>query len=431
MIPSPSQGSVHDVEHVLFFTLVQIAIIIVTARLAGYLARRIGQPRAVGEIVAGLVLGPSLFGMLAPETFHLVFQSTDAMPISIMSQIGLIMLMFQIGLQSDFSHLRARENRYAVSLVSVVGILAPFGLGFGFGQLSAPSLAPGIPTLYYSLFMATAFSITAVPVLGRIMMEYDLTRTRIGAIAISAAAVNDGAGWTLLAVSSAAVSAHFSLNGMLTQVAWLLFYVIVCWYVVREVLQFIVRRFDFSAQSLPQDLMAIILVIVFASAMLTSKLGIFAIFGGFMMGVLLHDQHELVEAWKNKVADLVTVFFLPIFFTYTGLRTDISGLDTLELWLWCGLSIGLAFLGKFGGCYVAARLAGLKKPEASNIAMMMNTRGLMELIVLNLGLDLGVIPPEAFTMLVLMALASTMVTAPGLRVWLPRIQHPIPARLDA
>jgi len=200
---------------------------------------------------------------------------------------------------------------------------------------------------------------------------------------------------------------------------------------VREVLQLIVRRFDFSAQSLPQDLMAIILVIVFTSAMLTSKLGIFAIFGGFMMGVLLHDQHELLEAWKNKVADLVTVLFLPIFFTYTGLRTDIGGLDTLELWLWFGLSMGLAFLGKFGGCYVAARLAGLKQPEASNIAMMMNTRGLMELIVLNLGLDLGVIPPKAFTMLVLMALASTIVTAPGLRAWLPRIQHAIPAGLDA
>ena len=208
-------------------------------------------------------------------------------------------------------------------------------------------------------------------------------------------------------------------------------YVIVCWYVVREVLRFIVRRFDFSAQSLPQDLMAIILVIVFTSAMLTSKLGIFAIFGGFMMGVLLHDQHELVEAWKNKVADLVTVLFLPIFFTYTGLRTDLGGLDTLELWLWFGLSMGLAFLGKFGGCYVAARVAGLTQPEASNIAMMMNTRGLMELIVLNLGLDLGVIPAEAFTMLVLMALASTMVTAPGLRAWLPRIQHAIPAGLDA
>src|SRR5207253_8180282 len=134
--PLPSQGSVHDIEHVLFFTLVQIAIIIVTARLAGYLARRIGQPRAVGEIVAGLLLGPSLFGMLAPETFHLVFHSTDAMPISILSQIGLIMLMFQIGLQFDFSHLRARENRYAVSLISAVGILAPFGLGFAFGQMS-------------------------------------------------------------------------------------------------------------------------------------------------------------------------------------------------------------------------------------------------------------------------------------------------------
>src|SRR5947208_342748 len=274
--------------------------------------------------------------MLAPDTFHLLFQSTDAMPISIMSQIGLIMLMFQIGLQFDFSHLRARENRYAVSLVSVVGILAPFGLGFGFGQLSAPSLAPGIPTLYYSLFMATAFSITAVPVLGRIMMEFDLTRTRIGAITISAAAVNDVAGWTLLVFISAGVAARFSLNGMLRQIASLLFYFIGCLCVGRPVLRAIVRRFDFSAQRLSQDLMAVILVCVFMSAMLTSRLGIFALFGAFMAGVLLHDERTLVEAWRDKVADLVTVMFVPIFFTYTGLRTNIGGLDTPELLLWCG-----------------------------------------------------------------------------------------------
>jgi Kef-type K+ transport system membrane component KefB len=428
---NPSQENVHGLEHVLFFTLLQIAIIILSARLAGNLARRIGQPRSVGEIVAGILLGPSLLGIVAPETFRLIFRSTDGLPINILSQVGLIMLMFQIGLEFDFSHLRARENRYAVSLISVVSILAPFGLGFGFGQVSAPYLAPGISTLGYSLFMATAISITAVPILGRILMEYDLTRTRIGVIAISSAATNDVTGWVLLAVISAAVTAHFSAITMLTQIAWLLFYFVVCWYVVRQVLQFIVRRFDYSAHKMPQDLMAIILVIVFASAMVTSKLGIFAIFGGFMMGVLLHDQHELVKAWKNKVADLVTVFFLPVFFTYTGLRTNVGGLDTVELWLWCGTIIGLSFLGKFGGAYVAARVAGLNEPEARNIAIMMNTRALMELIVLNIGLDLGVIPTPVFTMLVLMAIASTVMTAPGLRAWLPRIQHPIPVGLDA
>ena len=430
MTSSPSQ-SVHGVEHVLFLTLVQVAIIIVTARIAGSFARRVGQPRAVGEILAGLLLGPSVLGMLAPETFRLIFRSTDALPISILSQLGLIMLMFQIGLEFDFSHLRARENRLAAGLVSAVGILAPFSLGIGFGYVSGPYLAPGVPTLNYALFMATAFSITAVPILGRIMMEFDLTRTRLGAITISAAAVNDVAGWTLLAFISAGVAAHFSLNGMLRQIASLLFYFIGCLCVGRPVLRAIVRRFDFSAQGLSQDLMAVILVCVFMSAMLTSRLGIFALFGAFMMGVLLHDQRTLVEAWKHKVADLVTVMFLPIFFTYTGLRTNIGGLDTPELWLWCGGLIGLAILGKVGGCYLGARLAGLEGPEAANVAIMMNTRALMELIVLNVGFDLGVIPEKAFTMFVLTALASTVMTAPGLRTWLPRIQHVIPVGVDA
>lgn len=425
------QSGVQTTEHVLFFTLVQVAVIIVAARVAGYLARRIGQPRAVGEIVAGLLLGPSLFGVLAPETFRLIFRTTDTMPISIMSQIGLIMLMFQIGLEFDFSHLKSRENRRAVSLISVMGIAAPFLLGLAFGYGSAPYLASGIAVTGYALFMATAFSITAVPVLGRIMMEFDLTRTRIGVITISSAAVNDAVGWTLLAFISAVVTAHFSVVDMLAQVAALLFYVGVCWCVVRQVLKFVVRRFDFNNQALPQDLMAILLVIVFTSAMLTSKLGIFAIFGGFMMGVLLHDQYELVEAWKHKVADLVTVLFLPIFFTYTGLRTDVGGLETAELWFWCLVLVFLAVAGKFGGCYLAARLAGLKRPEARNIAIMMNTRALMELVVVNLGFDLGVIPSQVFTMLVLMAIVSTVMTAPGLRAWLPSMGHAIPAGRDA
>src|SRR5919198_231217 len=429
MPSSPSQ-SVHGVEHVLFLTLVQVAIIIVAARIAGSLARRIKQPRAVGGMIGGGLLGPSVLGMPAPETFHRIFQSTDGLPLTILSQLGLILLMFQIGLEFDFSHLRAAENRYATGLVGALGILVPFAVGLGFGYVSAPYLAPGIPTLNYALFMATAFSITAVPTLGRIMMEFDLTRTRLGAITISAAAVNDVAGWTLLAFISAGVTARFS-PGMLRQVAWLLVYLIVCWWVGRPVLRAIVQRFDFSPQRLSQDLMAVVLVCVLISAMTTSRLGIFAPFGAFMMGVLLHDQRALAEAWKGKVAALVTVMFLPIFFTYTGLRTNVGGLDTPGLWLWCGGLIGLAILGKFGGCYVAGRLAGLESSEATNVAFMMNTRALMELVVLNVGFDLGVVPEKAFTMFVLAALLSTVMTAPGLRTWLPRIQHVIPVGVDA
>jgi Kef-type K+ transport system membrane component KefB len=354
----------------------------------------------------------------------------DGTPLTIMSQIGLIMLMFQVGLEFDFSHLGERRNRRAAVFITLAGILLPFGLGLGFGTLSAAELAAGIHSTAYALFLGIAFAITAVPILGRIMIEFGLTKTRIGVITIAAAAATDAVGWVLLAVVSAIVTQRFSLPGAAGQVGLLLAYVLASWFLVRRVLLYIVRRFDPGPTALPQDLLAILLVIVFSSAMLTSRLGIFAIFGGFMMGVLLHDQTDLVEAWKNKVADLVTVFFLPIFFTYTGLRTDIGSLGSGGLWGWCGLLVLLAVLGKFGGCYLASRLAGLSAAESRNIAIMMNTRALMELIVVNLGYDLRVIPREVFTMLVLMAVISTLMAAPGLRLWLPRIGHRIPTDGD-
>jgi Kef-type K+ transport system membrane component KefB len=429
MNPAPPSG-VHGVEHLLFHTLLQIGLIILAARLAGFLARKLRQPRAVGEIVAGLLLGPSLFGALAPETFQWVFRSVDGTPITIMSQIGLIMLMFQVGLEFDFSQLASRRNRRAVLFITLAGILAPFVLGFGFGRMTAANLAAGIDPLAYALFMGIALAITAVPILGRIMMEFGLTQSRIGVITIAAAAANDAIGWVLLAVVSAVATHRFAPSAMAGQMVLLLGYVAASWLIVRRALLFIVRRFDHGPLALPQDLLAILLIIVFSSALLTSQLGIFAIFGGFMVGVLLHDQTDLVEAWRHKVADLVTVFFLPVFFTYTGLRTDIGSLVNGELWGWCALLMVLAVLGKFGGCYLAARLAGLSRAESGNVAIMMNTRALMELIVVNLGYDLGVIPREVFTMLVLMAVASTLMTAPALRFGLPRIGHRIPAEGD-
>jgi Kef-type K+ transport system membrane component KefB len=184
------------------------------------------------------------------------------------------------------------------------------------------------------------------------------------------------------------------------------------------------RFYPIAHGKLPQDLLALLLVVVFGSAMVTSQLGIFAIFGGFTAGVLLHDRPALVDAWRHRVEDLLTVFFLPIFFTFTGLRTDIGSLLSAELWLWCGALIALATAGKLGGCYLAARQGGLSPAESRCIGIMMNTRALMELIVINLGHDLGVIPREVFTMLVLMAVLSTLMTAPALRRWLPATGHP-------
>lgn len=428
MIAAPT--SVQGTEHLLSFTLLQIGIIIAAARLAGFIARQWGQPRAVGEIVAGLLLGPSLFGALAPESFRWVFRSVDATPLTIMSQIGLILLMFQVGLAFDFSQLRARQNRRAVLLITWASIALPFGLGFGFGELTAETLAGGINPLAYALFLGIALAITAVPILGRIMMEFGLTRSRIGVITIAAAAANDAIGWVLLALVSAVATHRLSWLAIAGTLGCLLAYLALSWLLVRPLLIRLLRRWRRVGEALPQDLLAIMLIVIFGSALLTSQLGIFAIFGGFVAGMLLHDQTAFVEAWQGKISDLVTVFFLPIFFTYTGLRTDVGGLGSTTLWGWCGLLIVLAVLGKLVGCYLASRLAGLSRAEAGNIALMMNTRALMELIVVNLGYDLGVIPREVFTMLVLMAVASTLLTAPGLRLGLPRMGHRIPSGGD-
>jgi Kef-type K+ transport system membrane component KefB len=423
-----TSGSVRESEQMLYFLLLQLIVIIGFARLAANGARMLGQPGVVGEIIGGLLLGPSLFGRLAPNLSSYVFKFGPAIPTrNMLSQIGLIMLMFQIGLDFDFSHLREKHNRRAVFLVSGGSILLPFVTGFLLARVSAPYLAPQVNVLGYELFVATAFSITAIPILGRIMMEFGLTKTRLGAVAITAAAVNDVMGWILLAIISAMAVSQFSGRAVAVQVVLLVLYAAVCWFLVKPVLQWLLKHFRVSKTHLPGTLMAIILGVMFSSAIATYQLGIFAIFGGFLAGVLLYREHAFVEVWKIKVADFVTIFFLPIFFTATGLKTNVNGLDSPGLWGWCALLIAGATFGKVAGAYFAARWAGLNHAEAKCAGIMMNTRALMELIILNVGYDLGVIPPNVFTMLVLMAIFSTIITAPFLRRWLPEMGHEIPA----
>ena len=430
MIPPAHALAVHQTEALLFFTLLQLTLIVLAARIGGELAHRVGQSPAVGEIIVGILLGPSLFGLLAPELFQYVFHSTPAAPMQMLSQIGLVLLMFQIGLEFDFAHLIERNNRRAVTLIATASMVAPFALGFGFGYFSAPLLSPGVNPLASALFIATAFSITALPILGRIMIEFKITRLPIGVIAISAAAINDVVGWLLLALVTALALAQFSAAAFTLKVALVGLFFVAWWFVVRPLM----KRLIHASQARPvpvgekagrgkltHNLLGILLAAIFISAMTTYQLGIFAIFGGFMMGVILHDEHELIEAWKERIGHFVMVFFLPIFFTYTGLRTHIGGLDSAAAWGWCLLLIVLATLGKFGASYVAARWAGMSHHEGKVIGIMMNTRALMELIVINVGYDLGVISQQVFTMLVLMAIFSTVITTPGLRRWLPKM----------
>lgn len=423
--------SVHKAEAMLFYTLVQLTVIVLAGRVGGAVARGLGQSPAVGEIVIGILLGPSLFGLLAPALFGYVFHSAPPEPMQVLSQIGLILLMFQIGLEFDFGHLGERGSRRTVMRVAVAGLVAPFVLGLGFGYLSAPVLSPGAAPLASGLFIATAFSITALPILGRIMIELDMHRTPLGVIAISAAAINDVVGWLLLALVTTLTVSHFDAAGFAAKVLLVLAFMLVWGYLVRPLAKRVVRQARGGREPMSDNLLGVVLAAVFVSAMATYQLGIFAIFGGFMMGVILHDEHRLVEAWKAHVGRFVTVFFLPIFFTYTGLRTDIGSLDSVADWGWCALVVALATLGKAGGSYLAARLSGLTPAESRVLGVMMNTRALMELVVINVGYDLGVISQAVFTMLVIMALFSTVATTPALRRWLPAAGIAVPARATA
>jgi Kef-type K+ transport system membrane component KefB len=418
--------SVHKSETLLFFTLLELAVIIGVARLGAALAQRLGQAAVIGEIVGGILLGPSLFGWVAPQAFTFVFRSAPSEPLQMLSNLALVLMMFQIGLEFDFAHLKEGVNRATVLRVSAACLLLPFAIGLTHGYFAAPALSPQADRVDSALFIATAFSITAFPVLGRILHELQITRTRLGVIAISAATVNDVFGWVLLALVTALSVASFSGARFGLNLLLLATYVLGCRLVVRPLLKRFVRQFNLADGRLPGGLFAGLLVTVFLSAIATYMLGIFAIFGAFLIGVILYDEPLLVRAWQRRVADFVTFFFMPIFFTYTGLRTSVGGLESYSLWGWCALTILLASLGKFGGAYLAARTP-LGHVSATILGFMMNTRGLMELVVINVGFDLGVISQQMFTILVLMALLSTIVTMPVLRALLPRIGIAVPA----
>jgi Kef-type K+ transport system membrane component KefB len=427
MTATAAAVAVQKHELLLFFTLLELSIIVLAGRVGGWAARRVRQSAAVGEIVIGIALGPSLFGWIAPGAFAYVFRTAPAEPLQILSSLGLVLLMFQIGLEFEFRHLTERANRTAVLAVAITCQLAPFALGLIVGFIAAPWLAPAANRLHCALFIATAFSITALPTLGRMMIELGITRTRLAVIAISAAAINDVVGWLLLALITAITAGEFHGAGYGLRVALVAGYALICIFVVRPLVKRMVRRSNPCDGTLSSDLVGGLLVLVFVSAIATYQLGIFAIFGGFMMGVILFDESELVTAWRASIGQFVSVFFLPIFFTYTGLRTSIGSLASLQDWEWCALILVLATLGKLGGAYVAARLAGRSHPEAATLGYMMNTRALMELVVVNVGFDLGVISPKIFTMLVIMAIVSTVITIPALRRYLPRAGIALPA----
>jgi len=424
-------SSVHATENLLFITLLQLIVMIFAARLGNRISKKLGQPGVIGEIVAGLLLGPSLFGHFFPGASLFLFGAKASTPITIISQIGLVLLMFQIGMDFEFSHLSRAKNRNGVLGIAAASITVPFSLGFVIGQVSAPLLAPHINSLTYSLFCGVGLAITAVPILGRILREFDLTRTELGVVAISAAAFNDVVGWVLLAGISAYAAATFSVQAVAMQVGGILLLGAVSWFGLRPLIGLLLKRFPIVHGEMPPNLMTIVICLVFAMGICTYQLHIFAIFGGFLAGLLFHQNKAFVEAWNRQVGKFVLVFFLPVFFTYTGLRTNVLGLVTTSDWGWLSLILAAAILGKIVPVYIASRVSGFNHKESTILGSLMNTRALMELIVLNIGFDLGFIPQNVFTMLVIMAVATTIMTGPLLRVLLPRAGYVIPVGVEA
>jgi Kef-type K+ transport system membrane component KefB len=401
------------------------------ARLMNLALRRFGQPGVVGEIVAGLLLGPSLFGHFFPGFSADIFGAKPAAPIVILSQIGLMLLMCQIGMSFEFGLLKEGRARKGVLPIAAASVLVPLALGIGLGHASAPLYAGKIPVAIYALFCGVALAITAVPILGRILAEYGMLDHELGVLAIAAAALNDIAGWLLLGVVSALATASFASGRSLAQLAGVLGFALLCWFLLRPAAAALLRKYPVVDGEIPPSMMAIVLIAVFILGMCTSSLGIFTIFGGFATGLLLHHDRAFAEAWRRQIGSFVMVFFLPIFFTATGLRTNLLGLTSATDWIWLGVFLGTGILGKIIPVYIAGRIAGYDGASALMLGGLMNTRALMELIVLNIGLETGFLPPKVFTMLVIMAVVTTITTGPFLRALMPRLGIVITRRIEA
>ncbi|WP_434384455.1 cation:proton antiporter domain-containing protein [Melittangium boletus] len=396
--------------------LVQFIVIIGLSRLLGRGMRWMGQPLVIAEVLAGILLGPSLLGWLWPEAMDTLFPASSTPVLKMISQVGLILFMFLIGLELDPRLLRGRGHASVV--ISHTSIVAPFALGAGAAYGFYPRLSEAsVPFSSFVLFMGVAMSITAFPVLARILTERRLMHSKVGALAITCAAVDDVTAWCLLAFVVSIVRATHPMQAALTTLI-ALGYIAFMLAGVRPFLARLGARVA-SREGLNQGVMALTLLMLLASALATEMIGIHALFGSFLFGAIIPKEGGLAEALAEKLEDVAVVLLLPLFFAFSGLRTQIGLLNTPENWAMCGLIILLACLGKFGGSALAARFTGSSWREAGAIGVLMNTRGLMELIVLNLGLDLGVISPTLFTMMVVMALVTTFLTTPLLRVIYP------------
>jgi Kef-type K+ transport system membrane component KefB len=385
-----------------------LAVIITTARALAAVFSRLGQPAVIGEVIAGLLIGPSLLGRLAPTVSAYILPPPAAPFLGVLAQVGVVLYMFLVGVELDLSRLRGRVH--STVAISHASIIVPFLLGSALALLLYPRFSSrDVPFTVFALFSGVAMSVTAFPVLARILTDRGAQNSPMGTVALTCAAVDDVTAWCLLAVV-VSVATHTSSGALLT-IGLSLAYVAGMILIVRPLLgQF--ARWQEGQASLSRGVLAMVCVLLLVSALITEAVGIHAIFGAFALGAMIPHDSSLAASLKAKLEDIVVVFFLPAFFAYTGMRTQMGLVTGLAAAAWCVFIVLTASVGKFGGSFAAARLSGHSWRDAASIGVLMNTRGLVELIVLNIGLDLKVISPTLFAMLVLMAVVTTVSTTP-------------------
>jgi len=409
-----------DIESHVLLTLVAV---IGAGHLLARLFRRWGQPPVVGEVVAGICLGPSVLGYFAPSLMHQLIPSTSVDPqgavaaaLKMIGELGVLLYMFVVGL--DLNLVKLRNKAGAAVAISHASILIPFVLGAILSLWLHPLYAPAnIAFTPFSLFLGIAMSITAFPVLARILTDRNLETTPLGMMAMACAAADDATAWCLLAVVVGIVQTQ--AGSAIVVCVSALAYILAMFVVVRPMLVAWCRRVDLQVGALTNGVLAAGCVGALLSALITKSIGIHAIFGAFLLGAVIPSDSGVASFLKTRLRDSVTVLLLPAFFAYTGMRTQIGLVSGWQQWLAVAVIIAVATAGKFGGTVMAARWTGIGWRDSAALGVLMNTRGLMELIVLNIGLDLGVISPTLFAMMVLMALATTISTSPILARLMP------------
>lgn len=419
----------HNLGHPLALLLIQIVSIIFVARIFGWICRKIGQPTVVGEMIAGIVLGPSLIGMYFPDFFNTLFPVESLGNLEFLSLIGLILYMYIVGMELDFNVLKNKAQEAIV--ISHASIIIPFTLGIGLTYFIYGSFAPsGVQFLPFALFIGIAMSITAFPVLARIVQERGIHKTRLGTMVMTCAAADDITAWCLLAAVIAIAKAGTFVSALYI-IGLAILYVLVMMKVVRPFLGRISNLYP-TKESLGKPIVGIFFLTLIISSYVTEVIGIHALFGAFMAGAVMPNNVKFRDIFIEKVEDVATILLLPLFFVYTGLRTEIGLLNDPGLWKITGIIILVAVAGKFLGSFIAAKYVGQSWKDSLIVGALMNTRGLVELVVLNIGYDLGVLSPEIFAMLVIMALTTTFMTGPALNLinWIFKSKEKVPMEIS-